>query len=180
MTYPRTAAQRATDLATGRTVEEQVAAALGPNVISHTNSTNKLDFYMPGGYVEVKGKYQPLSQKFMRHAPEGWDERDCFIIDELSVRKALEHYPEACVLLYDKPCDRWFMAPIDLLVCADRIRLNRTGPTGVTKGKWMINLQHFKPLRNLRRLTATLAEDRCQLRWKQSECITQGAVDIRG
>lgn len=179
MSYPRTAAQRINDLSVGHAVEDVVVQALGPNIINHTNSTDKLDIWIPGGYVEVKAKNQPLSTKWTKHCPEDWDERDCFVLDELSVRKALEHYPHACLVLYDRPCDRWFMAPIDVLAVSDRVRLNRTGPTGIVKGKWIINVTGYQPIKNMKKLAAMLAEDRIKLRWKESACLGVNVKDVK-
>ena len=63
MSYARTNAQKATDLAAGGTVEERVAAWIPWAAITNFKSTDKLDIWMPGVTIEVKGKFQPIGER---------------------------------------------------------------------------------------------------------------------
>jgi hypothetical protein len=166
MAYGRTAAQRATDMEASKGIEEQVALALGEFFHSNTESTEKLDFWVPGFFVEVKAKNQKISARW----PTPWPEADCFILDELSIRKAMEHYPHAYFVLHDRPGDRWFVARVDQVALADRVRLNRSGNTGHRKGKWVVNLADFQQI-TLGDLLPWLMKDQLGMGWKASECV---------
>lgn len=126
--------------------EETVRGWLGDHVVSATNSTSKLDFHIPGISVEVKEKRQPLGGRW--HLLPGVDERDLFVIDELSIRKALAHWPAAFFVIRDVPCDRLFVAPIWLMVGVERVRVDRTFTGGQRRGKWIIPLTSLIQLDN--------------------------------
>lgn len=171
MSYSRTAYQKGTDLARGRAIETVVRGWLGAHVFDNTDSTTRLDFLIPELVVEVKAKNQQLGPRW--HLLDGVDECDLFVLDELSLRKALTHFPSAYFVFADVPCDRYFWARVDEVACAERVRLNRVGPTGVAKGKLVLNLRNFRPLTNPDTFLADLYADQVSLDWKRSDCITQ-------
>ena len=77
------------------------------------DSTDELDWWMPGSFVEVKAKNQPISNRW----PLPCAEPDAFILDELSVRKALAHFPHAYFVFLDHPLQRVFVARVDEVIC---------------------------------------------------------------
>jgi hypothetical protein len=171
--YTRTAAQRRGDFEAAREFELEVQGWLGDFLVPKLNSTTELDFWLPGIYLDVKEKRQPISARWP--LPPGVPQRDCFILDELSVRKAMEKYPSAYFLIRDVPGgDRLFLAPIYEVVGVERTRVQRVG-----KGKWIIDLANF---RELDRATAStdlrtmLLADQVALPWKASECLSAKEV----
>lgn len=146
MDYPRPVN---TDFEKARPGEELVAEWLGPEWASYTDSTDDMDFILhsndigdPEWAVDVKEKMQPLS---FRWKLEGWSRplADTFILDELSIRKALKYGHRGYFVLHDVPLERWFVASAVEICMGDHVRVNRTGPTGWDKGKWLIDLRQF-------------------------------------
>ncbi len=149
MTYKRTAAQKAHDFTNARHYEEHVEAVIGVPVHSRFNAKDDLDLWHPGYFIEIKEKNQPLSARW--HIIDGADERNLFVMDELTVRRACKWYPEVFFLLRDNAHDsklpkeerqpRLFLAPIWELISVERARLDRG-----KKGKWVLDLSSFTRL----------------------------------
>jgi hypothetical protein len=167
MTYARTAQQRVGDFQESRLYETEVSQALPPNV-TRFDATDDLDIWVPGYFVEVKEKKQPLTERWL---VPGLDERDTFIMDELSVRRACRHWPHAFFVVRDRPGQRLFLVSVAEMVCVERTRVNRGG-----KGKWILDLTHFTQLGSLADLHETITELLRTMNWKRSECLTQKEV----
>lgn len=142
MPYHRTTEQQQSDFQKSRAYEEHVESCLGVPTITRFNSANDLDIYVPtdveeGWYLEIKEKNQSYTDGW--HLLDGVPERDLFIMDELTMRRAMLKYPNVMFLIRDnaanKDMPRLFMTPIWDLICVDKVRVNR-----VKKGKWIINL----------------------------------------
>lgn len=173
MAYARPQGSHSADFARAREVEEQVGEWLGHFKVGNLEATDRLDWWVPGLFLDVKEKWQKLSRKWTRHFE--WDETNAFIVDELSVRRAAQHFPHAYFIIHDRPGGkRWFLARIDEMFCAERVRLDRTNPnTGHKKGKWVVNLQNFRELPDpASQLLPTVLEDQIAMPWKWSQCIS--------
>lgn len=166
MAYQRTAEQRAHDRAASREFENHVAELMGDWVHTEFESTTKLDIWIPGAYLDIKEKRQPLTARWQ--LLDRVAERDLFVIDELSVRKALDHWPEAYFLLRDVPGgDRLFLTSIGHLVTSDRVRRDRAG-----KGKWIVNLNNFRPIARVEDVLEVVRSELVSMPWKQSPCLS--------
>ena len=175
MAYPRPVGAGARDFAASKDFERQVGEWLGHYKIGNLESTDRLDWWVPGFYLDVKEKKQKLNPRW--HLLPGVDEVDLFVIDELSVRKAQEHFPHAYFLLRDVPADRIFLARIDEVTGAERIRVNRTGSTGHKKGKWIMSLRNFRQLYNPGlQLMPAILDDQVSMPWKRSECLSAAGI----
>jgi len=170
MSYARTPEQRAGDFAGARAFEEEVVGALGAAGYGGWHAldeTDKLDFMHPGWVVEIKEKNQRINT-------QRWDtptaERDSFIIDELSVRKAIDDPLPVFFVLRDNIEHRIFCVPLEELVGLPKRRMNRRGPTGHDKGKWIVSLEECIQLLlpNVAEFCHTYIVQRRGLR---SECI---------
>jgi hypothetical protein len=168
--------QRGTDKAGARESELLVGTWLGGYKIANLDANDRMDYWVPGLYLDVKEKRQPLTPRWP--LPPGTVEADAFVLDELSVRRAMQHAPHSYFILHDCPNNRWFLARSDEIVCADRERINREGATGVKKGKWVINLTQFRHLTDpAEQLLPTVLADQIGLPWKKSECLVQTAEE---
>lgn len=139
--YRRTGQQRQNDFLEARIWEEEVAGLFVENGLggfrTDFEAKDRLDFWLPGVYVELKEKKQKYTKRW--HLLENVPEQDLFIIDELTVRRSLQHYPNVLFLLRDIPAQRMFHVPVWELVSAERARVNR-----VAKGKWIVDVQNFR------------------------------------
>lgn len=170
MRYARTGAQRAADKAASRASELQAGEWLGQFKVANLDATDRLDYWVPGVFLDVKEKRQRLTARWPM--PATCTEPDAFVLDELSIRKAMAHFPSAYFLMHDLPGDRWFLARIDEIVLADRERVNRVGPTGIAKGKHILDLRQFRHLTDpAAQLLPTILADQISLPWKQSACL---------
>jgi hypothetical protein len=172
VTYARPRGAGQYDFHAARAFEELVGTWLGPFKIAHLDDPNRLDYWVPGPYIDVKEKKKSLTLRWQ--LLDGVPERDLFVIDELSVRKAAEHFPHAYFLIRDVPGgDRIFLARIDEMFCADRVRRNRVGPTGHAKGKWIVSLAGFRQLTDpANQLLPAVLSDQVQTPWKASHCLS--------
>lgn len=176
MKYPRNPHQRQGDHRNARVNEELVGTWLGDFKVANLDSTDRLDYWVPGIFLDVKEKRQPIGPRWP--LPAGTVEANAFILDELSVRKAMSHHPHAYFVLHDCPHDRWFLARADEVVCADRVRINRVGSTNVAKGKWVLDLTQFRQLLSpAEQLLQTILADQIQMPWKQSACLVPTPED---
>lgn len=164
--YLRTSAQKLNDFHDARKFEEEVGEHLPEYKLADLTHNDRLDFWVPGFYVEVKEKKQRLTPRW--HLLPGVPERDLFVMDELTVRRALRHFPEAYFLIRDVPENRLFIASITDFVVVERVRRNRGG-----KGKWIVNLQNFHRLAGLDDITEYVMADLVAMPWKKSEALSQ-------
>lgn len=165
--YHRTTEQKQKDFQKAKEFEEKVEEALPNARINATESSDELDFFVPWIWVEAKEKRQRLTARWW--LIEGTDEKDLFVVDELTVRRACKHFPWAYFILRDVPEDRMFLVSIAELVTADRVRRNRVG-----KGKWILDTSQFRQLDSLDGLMGQVVEDLEKRVWRLSECLTQG------
>lgn len=168
--YRRTPEQRAHDLAAARTFEAAVAGVLPPWHRDETTSQDRLDFWIPGVYLEVKEKRQRLTTRWVDRVP-GVPEADLMVIDELTIRRALRHWPEVYFLLRDLPQNRMFVASLAELICVERVRVNR-----VRKGKWLVDLRSFRQLESLDGLVEFVMRDMVDVPWQRPDCL--GAQEV--
>lgn len=158
------------DFARARQGEELVGTWLGQYKVGNLDSTERLDWWLPGSFVEVKGKNQKISVKW----PLITSEEDSFILDELSVRKAMDKFPHAYFVFLDHPQQRVFVARIDEVVCSDHTRINREGPNGHKKGKWVLDLSQYRQLTDPEtELLPLLFADQVAMPWKDSALLIE-------
>lgn len=178
MTYVRTPQQRRDDFKNARAWEEEVASHLPEWRITRFDANDDLDIWVPGYFLECKTKLQKLTGRWVdawkadkddetRHAAYSWLEPGLFIMDELSVRRALKHYNQAYFLIKDQPCDRLFIASALEVACVERVRVNRDG-----KGKWILDMTQLRRLPSLDQLNEFIQADMVGLPHKQSACIS--------
>lgn len=165
MVYQRTQALRQADRADSLEWEAVVAEALGPWIHSRTDSTTELDYWWPGFLLDAKEKKQKLTERW--HLLPGVEERDLFVIDELSIRKALTHYPAAYFVVRDRPGERLFLASVGHVAVADRVRVQRAG-----KGKWIVNLATWRQIARLEDIPQIIQAELVSMPWKRSECLS--------
>lgn len=175
LNYPRNPAWRHGDRVNAKAFEEEVGTWLGGHKIENLNATDRMDYWVPGLYVEVKEKRQPLSARWP--LPNDCHPEDAFILDELSFRRAMTKYTDAWFVLRDVPLDRIFVVSAVELSCADRVRVNREGSTGVKKGKHVYDLRQFKQLASLEaareEFLGIAFASAVTMPWKQSACLIE-------
>lgn len=172
MSYARPPGAAQYDFASAREFEEQVGEWLGNFKVGNLTSPDRLDWWVPGVFLDVKEKKQKLSSRWhlIPHTPEEF----LFVLDELSVRRAAAHFPHAYFLIRDVPGGgRIYLARIDEVFCAERVRLNRVGNTQHAKGKWVLDLRNFRLLTDpASQLLPTVLNDQQHMPWKSSQCIS--------
>lgn len=173
LNYPRSAVQRQGDHARARRFELEVGEWLGPFKIGHLDATDRMDWWVPGVFLDAKEKAQPISRRWPM--PPGCPSEDAFILDELSIRRAMLKAPSAYFVMRDTPADRTFLARIDEIVGGDHVRVDREGSTGHKKGKWIIDLRQYRQLDDpATDLLPAILGDQVALPWKQSPCLIPG------
>jgi hypothetical protein len=92
-------------------------------------------------FLEVKEKRQPYN---MSNWPAFAPEPDLFILDDLTVRKALSVAPRAGILVRDNTQSRYHFFSVVDLALMPRVRVNRqiNRHSPELKGKWLINLRN--------------------------------------
>lgn len=163
MTYARRPGQSAVDQANARAFELEVQAALPHYCHVRTESSTELDFFIPSIVVEVKEKRQELNKRWWGGYGSGYD---LFVIDELTVRKALKHWPYVWFVLRDVPAERILVASIAEILSAERHRFDRNG-----KGKWVLYTDPFDTINDLNELMDYIHEDIATQTWKSSGCV---------
>jgi len=167
MVYARRPGQSQADYAdTGW--EDEIRVVLGEHVIDDSKKNDRLDFWVPGFYLECKEKRQPLTTRW--HLLPGVPEENLFVLDELSVRRAMRHGYEVFYAIKDRPTGRTFLAAQHELIGVDRVRVNRNG-----KGKWIINLGELRLVDDISRIPELIREILSATPWKRSDCISLGA-----
>mgnify|MGYP001180015691 CR=1 FL=1 len=174
MVYQRTPEQKRHDLANARAYEDYVAIQVGVPVHTRFDARDDLDIWHPGWMLEIKEKNQPLTERW--HLLDGVEERNLFVLDELTVRKALSWYPGVFLLLRDNAHDhhlpedqrqpRLFLAPIWEIVAVKRERVDRGG-----KGKWILDLTDFTRLADEAHVPEFAHHALTEQKWKQSHCL---------
>lgn len=173
MTYQRPPGAGQADYANAREFEEEVGTWLGQFKVGNLDSPTRLDYWVPGIFVEVKEKRQPLGERFSKLWP-AVEPADLFVLDELSVRRALQHDYSTYFVLRDKPLERVFVARIDELVCAERVRVDRETSPGRKKGKWVLDLRQFRSLADpAAEFLPLVLADQVAMPWKDSPCLSQ-------
>lgn len=108
----------------------------------NTNSYDKLDFVYHSPDVfsfDVKEKRQTYN---MNNWTDKIKEKDCFVIDELAIRKVLYYGPNSGIIVRNNILNNYtFYSFVDLFLIP-KIRGNRKINYNVesVKGKWIINL----------------------------------------
>lgn len=167
MSYERPPGAVNTDFVAAREFEEHVAevlAAQGHNTHTRFSAKDDLDIWVPGFYLEVKEKRQPLTDRW--HLMPGIPGEDLFILDELSVRRMVRHWPHVYVLVRDLPRERLYLAGIWELITFDKVRVDRGN-----KGKWIMNLQEWKELEGIEQVAEIANVELPQNPWKSPACI---------
>lgn len=169
LAYKRPPGSKQGDFQAAREFEEEVGGALGDWKVANLSSPDRLDFWVPGFYVEVKEKRQPLTARW--HQLEGCPEEDLVVLDELGYRRVLGHWPEAYVVIRDVPQGRIFLASCVDLACAERKQLMREH-----KGKLLFDLKSFRQIESLDQIREVVMSDLIAMPWKQSGSVSQKEV----
>jgi hypothetical protein len=165
--YTRTRAQKQNDFLEAREYEEYLESRLGVACDSRFDSTTELDIWVPGYMIEAKEKKQKYTKRWQ--LLEGVLEENLFIIDELTIRRALGEWPGAFFLLRDTVYPsgpRLFLAPIWELISVERVRVNRD-----KKGKWIIDTTNFRQVRDESEIPIIATHLLIEKAWKRSECL---------
>jgi hypothetical protein len=173
MVYQRPPGAKRADFERARIFEEAVAKLLGDWTVTRFDSTTDLDIWVPGYYVEVKQKNQPLTERW--HLLPGVPEANLVVLDELGVRRVLEKYPHSYVLIQDVPLDRLFLASAAELAVVERARVNRNTGTSV-KGKLVFNLCSFREIADVAAIPGVVMGELTSMPWKSSQCLGHGPV----
>jgi len=175
MPYARTKGQRILDKERAERYEAEVDDAILLTTVTKFNSAEAIDIWHPGWYLEIKEKHQKISGRW--NLPS--EEHNCFIIDELSIRKHLRHYPEVFFLLVDRagPQEVKYVVPIWELIGLPKERMNRRGPTGHDKGKWIVDLSGCLQIAHESDLDELLHDMMADTPWMKAECLGGLEVD---
>ena len=167
--YKRTKEQKEHDFSNARHYEEYVATSIGVPVVTRFDATDDLDIWVPGYYVEIKEKNQHYTQRW--HLIDGLPERNLFVIDELTIRRACTKYPKVFFLFRDNVGGdepRLYIAPIWELIGVERVRRDRNG-----KGKWIINIENFPRLADEADIHEYALHALVKQLWLTSDCQTR-------
>ena len=170
---PKGAAQ--SDFLAAREFEEEVGSWLGDYRVGNLTASNKLDWHVPGFFVEVKEKKQQLGDRFAKLWPTV-DREHLFVVDEQSVRRAIPYSYQCYFLIRDVPLNRYFLARLDELLCAERVRANRETSPGRLKGKWVLDLRHFRQIEPGPGILKYILADQTDSPWSDPECLSQMVV----
>lgn len=164
MTYGR---PRNRDFADARAMEQHVGSFLGSFLIENLDSSDRFDWWLPGAWIDLKEKKQKISKLWQLPC----DEPDAFILDELSLRRGLQHPNNAYFIFHDCPMERWFVASAMQVAMADRVRMNRRYESGKAKGKHVLNLLQYHQIESLDEVLPWIMQDQLAVSWKTSECL---------
>ncbi len=175
MAYARTKEQRAFDRVRADKYEAEVDEALPLTTVTKFSSTDAIDIWHPGWFLEIKEKHQKIGPRWTLPS----EEHNCFIIDELSVRKHLRHYPGVFFLIKDNASEQVvkYIIPIWELIGLPRTRMNRQGPTGHDKGKWIVDLSGCRQIAHEKDLDEICHDMMADLTWMNAECLGGNEVD---
>ncbi len=177
MVYARPTGASIMDFQNARAFENEVGEWLGQFKVGNLDDPNRLDWWVPGVYIDVKEKVRKLGPRW--HLLPGVPEEDLFVIDELSVRKAARHFPHSYFVIRDQPGgNRIFVARVDEMFCVERARRNRVGKTNHAKGKWIVDLKNFRQLTNPgSELLPLVLQDQQGMPWKLSHCLSTSVIE---
>jgi hypothetical protein len=168
--YGRSASMRASDFHQSKDFEQQVAAGLGEFLVDYSSSTDKIDFWVPGFYLDVTEKRQKLTERW--HLLSGVPEEHLVVLDELGTRKLMQHFPYGYFLIRDVPSNnRLFLASATELCSVERARVNRWTSSDKAKGKLVYDLRHFRPISQVADVYQIVMQDLVDMPWKQSPCV---------
>jgi hypothetical protein len=168
--YGRSASMRASDFHQSKDFEQQVAPGLGEFLVDYSSSTDKIDFWVPGFYLDVKEKRQKLTERW--HLLSGVPEEHLVVLDELGTRKLMQHFPYGYFLIRDVPSNnRLFLASATELCSVERARVNRWTSSDKAKGKLVYDLRHFRPISQVADVYQIVMQDLVDMPWKQSPCV---------
>jgi len=170
MGYARPPGASQADFMNARLFEEEVGSWLGDFKIGSLDSSTKMDWWVPGFYLDVKEKRQQLGERFAKLWPEVPREH-LFVIDELSVRRAMQYGYSGYFLIRDCPMDRLYLVRVDELTSTERVRANRETTPGRKKGKWLVDLRAFRQIEPGPGLLAHVLQDQIDTPWKNSELL---------
>lgn len=173
-TYKRPDGAVQRDFLNARDFEEKVAEQIGVPNHSRFTAKDELDIWVPGYFLEVKEKRQRLNPRW--HLLGEVPEEELMILDELTVRRALRHWPYVFFLLRDVPRQTMFLAPIWELVTNHHFtRVDRDG-----KGKWVIRLDDYRPLADLTDLHDIATTLVLEMPWYEPACLNAfGALKVQ-
>ena len=165
--YTRTRAQKQNDFHEAREYEEYFGERLG--VVNHSrfNSTTELDIWVPGYMIEIKEKKQKYTSRW--HLLDDVPEENLFIIDELTIRRAMQWWPGVFFALRDKVYPsgpRLFLAPIWELLSVERKLVDRD-----KKGKWIIDTTSFRQVHDESEIPTIATHLMIEHAWKRSNCL---------
>jgi len=178
-TYQRTAQQRKLDKERSEGYEHFVSSQITRPLLTRFNAKDDLDIYAPGWYIEIKEKHSKMTARWP--LPEGCEERNAFIVDELSIRRAMRHYPQVFFLLrdnVDKENPRLFIVPIWEMITLPKKRVNREGNTGHKKGKWIVDLSLCTRLSHEDQAQEYCEHAMVNTPWLNSECLGMGVKNV--
>lgn len=165
--------QKAGDFHNSKAFEQLVGSWLPDEKTDKTSSTSEMDWIVGDIRVEVKEKNQKYNASNWVF-PKDSEEKNVFIIDELSVMKALYHFPSVYFVLRDnvEGSDRCFLAPIAYIVACNRETVDRIGRTKYAKGKWVCNLLQFTELSDpATQLWPMIQQYETEKPWLKSACL---------
>lgn len=108
-------------------------------------STTMPDFNYQFGdedfFIDAKEKLKPYK---MANWTDKLKEEDCFIADELGIRKILFFMPTSAIVIKNNILNNYVLFTCLDLFCVPKIRMNRklSNESEVLKGKWLINFKH--------------------------------------
>lgn len=166
--YRRTSEQRKHDLAKARVYERKVAEIVeqhaGP-VLTRFTATDDLDIWVPGYFIEIKEKNQSYTKRWQ--IVPGVPEEYLFIMDELTIRRALRHYPGVFFLIRMNPIETLYLAPIWEVIGSHKVRRNRVG-----KGKWILDIRQFRTLEDETKIIDTARQLMLDTPWLSSGALS--------
>lgn len=173
MKYTRPPGAGTADFGAAREYELKVGQLLGPYRIDNLDSPDRMDFWVPAVFLDVKERRQPIGARWP--IPESWAREDTFIIDELSLRRAMLHAPSAYFWLHTCDDDRVHLARVDEILCAERVRVDRETSPGRSKGKWLVSLSDFRDITaEVDNVLQIILQDQIEMKWKQSPLLKAG------
>lgn len=123
-----------------------------------TDSTTSLDFsYARPNFIfsfDVKEKIQKYN---MNNWTDEIKEEDCFILDELGIRKVMHSGVDSGIIIRNNILNEYIFFNFIDLFSMPKIRVNRqTNSSGYLKGKWLINLSNGARCKSLKSIFAEI------------------------
>lgn len=175
-------------------LEKEVKEYFDKNKINFRDSTdskNLLDFK----YLDPVSKFVfsfDTKEKLQKYNMNNWTdlipEKDCFIIDELGIKKVMCLTPDSGIIVKDGMTGKYvFFNCLDFL-CMPKIRANRriNYNTESLKGKWILNLENGIQRESLSEIFSDINDymsEKDHLFYKKIECYKNYIgedVEIKG